>query len=88
MQRLPNGNTLICEGAWGRIFKVTPEKAVVWEYINPVYFKVRAATDLGWNNQVFRAYRYGFDFEGIQGKQLDPDRYELTVRESPRGKKK
>jgi Spy/CpxP family protein refolding chaperone len=35
-QRLPNGNTLICSGANGIIFEVTPEKEIVWKYINPV----------------------------------------------------
>ncbi|WP_278261944.1 aryl-sulfate sulfotransferase [Nocardia sp. AG03] len=34
-QRLPNGNTLITEGMQGRIFQVTPEGAVVWEYHSP-----------------------------------------------------
>jgi hypothetical protein len=53
-QRLPNGNTLIAEGWFGRFFEVTADGEVVWEYINP-YF-----TTLGGNevNQVFRAYRY------------------------------
>ena len=35
-QRLPSGNTLICSGANGTIFEVTPEKEVVWKYVNPV----------------------------------------------------
>jgi hypothetical protein len=35
-QRLPGGNTLICSGANGTIFEVTPEKAIVWKYVNPV----------------------------------------------------
>jgi hypothetical protein len=35
-QRLPNGNTLICSGASGTIFEVTPDKEVVWKYANPV----------------------------------------------------
>ncbi len=35
-QRLPNGNTLICSGANGTIFEVTPDKQVVWKYANPV----------------------------------------------------
>jgi Arylsulfotransferase (ASST) len=35
-QRLPNGNTLICSGANGTIFEVTPEKEMVWKYVNPV----------------------------------------------------
>jgi hypothetical protein len=34
-QRQPNGNTLICEGANGRIFEVTPAGEIVWEYVNP-----------------------------------------------------
>ncbi|MFF3574437.1 arylsulfotransferase family protein [Nocardia jiangxiensis] len=34
-QRLPNGNTLITEGMQGRIFQVTPEGRVVWEYVSP-----------------------------------------------------
>jgi hypothetical protein len=35
-QRLSNGNTLICSGANGTIFEVTPDKTVVWKYVNPV----------------------------------------------------
>ncbi len=34
-QRQPNGNTLICEGANGRIFEVTAGGEIVWEYVNP-----------------------------------------------------
>jgi hypothetical protein len=34
-QRLPNGDTLICSGANGTIFEVTPGKEVVWKYVNP-----------------------------------------------------
>ena len=32
--RLPNGNTLICNGPEGRFFEVTPEGNTVWEYVN------------------------------------------------------
>jgi len=35
-QRLPNGNTLITEGSGGRIFEVTAEHELVWEYISPI----------------------------------------------------
>jgi hypothetical protein len=49
-QRLPNGNTLICEGAFGRIFEVMPDGTLVWEYVNPFFD--------GPSNRVFRAYRY------------------------------
>jgi hypothetical protein len=53
-QRLPNGNTLINEGSFGRFFEVTAAGEVVWEYVNP-YF---TTTPAGQVNQVFRAYRY------------------------------
>ena len=35
-QRLPNGDTFICSGGDGTMFEVTPEKGVVWKYVNPV----------------------------------------------------
>ena len=34
MQRLPNGNTLITEGAGGRLFEVTSDRQIVWEFMN------------------------------------------------------
>ena len=34
-QRLPNGNTLICESERGHVFEVTPEGETVWEFWNP-----------------------------------------------------
>jgi hypothetical protein len=34
--RLPNGNTMICSGPNGTLFEVTPQKEVVWKYVNPV----------------------------------------------------
>ena len=36
-QRLPNGNTLICEGDFGRFFEVTHDGELVWEYVNPYF---------------------------------------------------
>lgn len=55
-QRLPNGNTLITEGAFGRLFEVTPEYETVWEYISPYYQEKENF------NMVYRAYRvpYGY----------------------------
>lgn len=55
-QRLPNGNTLITEGAPGRVFEVTPEREIVWEYMNPPGESSRGS------NAVYRAYRlpYGW----------------------------
>ena len=34
-ERLPNGNTLVTESDGGRLFEVTPEGEIVWEYLNP-----------------------------------------------------
>ena len=65
-QRLETGNTLIYEGVWGRIFEVTPEGDMVWEYISP-YFSEDHPTYKG-GNYVFRAYRYGADSPEIAGR--------------------
>lgn len=54
-QRLATGNTLICEGQWGRIFEVTPEGEIVWEYVSPFMRPDRNGDP---SNEVFRAYRY------------------------------
>ncbi len=35
-QRLPNGNTLICQGNRGRAFEVSREGEIVWEWLNPM----------------------------------------------------
>jgi hypothetical protein len=56
-QRLPNGNTLINEGWFGRFFEVTSEGEVVWEYVNP-YFGPASATAKAQTNAVFRVHRY------------------------------
>jgi hypothetical protein len=40
-QRLPNGNTLICDGDNGRAFEVTREGEIVWEWLNPALRKGR-----------------------------------------------
>jgi outer membrane protein assembly factor BamB len=55
-QRLANGNTLICEGCHGRIFEVTRDGQVVWEYVSPHFAPEPGAPGL--NNWVFRALRY------------------------------
>ena len=67
-QRLPNGNTLICEGCHGRIFEVTRQGDVVWEYVSPYFveeaFFMRRLGNHAQpqppvvNNWIFRAFRY------------------------------
>jgi outer membrane protein assembly factor BamB len=56
-QRLPNGNTLINEGMFGRFFEVTAAGEVVWEYVSP-YFGPASRPPQAQTNSVFRAYRY------------------------------
>ena len=56
MQRLPNGNTMITEGSHGRIFEVTPEHELVWEYVCPYW-----GTALPMN-MVYRSYRLPYEW--------------------------
>jgi hypothetical protein len=77
-ERLPNGNTLICESTRGRIFEVTPSGEMVWEFSNPFYERVEG---LGLTNYVFRAHRFSRDFPGFKGRELDPKRFELAIRD-------
>ena len=72
VQRLKNGNTLICAGAKGTIFEVTSEGNIVWKYINPVIGEEREKRDP--KNTVFRARRYGPNFPGLKGRTLTPGR--------------
>ncbi|MCY3594216.1 MAG: aryl-sulfate sulfotransferase [Bacteroidetes bacterium] len=83
-QRLPNGNTLIAEGMTGRIFELAAgSNQLIWEYVNPVIqtgplsqgdpippFGPPGSVRL--QNAVFRALRYGVDFEGFSDKDLSP----------------
>lgn len=80
VQRLPNGNTLVCEATKGRIFEITPEKETVWEYISP-HFGYFHRHNIGWTNMVYRAYRYGIDYPGLRKDRMDPDRYEWVFHE-------
>lgn len=53
-QRLPNGNTLICECDAGHLFEVTPDKEVVWDFWSP--FVGQGPQHLG--KRIHRATRY------------------------------
>jgi hypothetical protein len=55
-QRLPNGNTLITAGAGGRLFEVTKERAIVWEYMYPQFSGAQST------NAVYRGYRLPYDW--------------------------
>ena len=86
-ERLANGNTLICEGAPGRLFEVTPEHDIVWEYINPMPGSGRPVVAGASNTpvSVFRAHRYAPDHPALRGKDLDPGRYADLNRQYAQG---
>ena len=78
-QRLPNGNTLITEGTDGRLFEVTPEYEIVWEYISPYFGKKRN------HNSVYRAYRVPYEWipqveepDEIPVLRLDNSKFRVT----------
>lgn len=64
-QRLSSGNTLICEGAKGCVFEVTPDGDVVWEYICPHF---NPTEQFGRVNWLFRARHYTSDSVEIRGR--------------------
>ncbi len=85
-QRLPNGNTLICDGLRGTFFEVTPAGEVVWRYINPVNINGPVYQgDPVTNNSVFKIWRYPPDYPGFAGRDLTPgdpiEKYHTAVRE-------
>ena len=73
-ERLPNGNTHICEGAFGRMFEVTREGDVVWEYINPFQCPDLRTGDP--TNMVFRSHRYNADHPAFKGRLLEAQSYQ------------
>jgi len=81
-QRLPNGNTLICEGVKGNLFEVTMAGQTVWRYLCPVTdigpltqgdgISVDPAHSDQFMNAVFRVYRYATNYPGLVGRDLTP----------------
>lgn len=76
-QRLPNGNTLICEGAIGRFTEINPNKEKVWQYVNPTgtngYISPQWLQPKG--NNSFRAERVSKSHPALIGKDLTPKGY-------------
>jgi len=55
-QRLRNGNTLVCDGANGRLFQITKDSRIVWEYVNPFLLSPK------YQGAVFKVHFYGQDY--------------------------
>ena len=78
-QRLPNGNTLITEGAGGRIFEIAEQDEIVWEYVSP-YF----GTENSRTNRIFRAHRVPYDWvpqlePPVERRVVPPDIREFRI---------
>lgn len=69
-QRLPNGNTFIVEGWPGRLFEVTEQGEIVWEWLNP-WTPEPPTSPPGPLNYIYRAYKYPRDY-CAQFKDLKP----------------
>jgi uncharacterized repeat protein (TIGR01451 family) len=68
-ERLENGNTLISSGNEGRLFEITPDGKIVWEYWSPysgALFNSETAFSL------FRAVKIRPDHPGLVGHDLRP----------------
>ena len=64
--RLPNGNTMICSGTQSRIFEVTRDGTVVWDYVSG--FSRQPPSDSGGGpppTGIFRATRYPPTYPGL-----------------------
>jgi hypothetical protein len=72
-QRLPNGNTLICNSPEGTFFEINAKGETVWKYVNPVHGKgPRPQGTIPTNNYAFRATKFPADYAGFSGQDLTP----------------
>jgi hypothetical protein len=81
VQRLTNGNTLICEGNKGNFIEVTGNNKIVWQYENPINnFGAIAQGETPVNNDVFKISKYLTSYSGFKDKVLSPLK---TLEENP-----
>ncbi|RJP23641.1 MAG: arylsulfotransferase (ASST) [Candidatus Omnitrophota bacterium] len=72
-QRLPNGNTLICNGMTGAIFEITENGEIVWHYFLPNDDVDSIAYSLaGYRTGLFTVRRYAPEFSGLVDQNLTP----------------
>ena len=82
-QRLPNGNTFICEGKPGHFFEIDPDENIVWEYINPVgaaEILNQGDDPASTSNSIFRAKKYSKEYAAFKGRNLTPG---LPIEKNP-----
>ncbi len=76
-QRMKNGNTFITEGPKGRIFEVTPEGDIVWEYLNPYRGTIHhtngdPVSPMPLTYFVWRSHFIPADHPALKDKELKP----------------
>lgn len=71
-------NILISEATTGRIFEITHDGEIVWEYVSPFYYDT---ANFGRTNMMFRACRYGPEYEGLKGHYAAPSKLGRVVQE-------
>ena len=74
-QRLPNGNTLICEGTSGRFFEIDASNNIVWDYVNPVHssgIMTQGDDPDTFSNNTFRVTSYSPQYAAFSGRTLTP----------------
>lgn len=72
------GSILVCEGTTGRIFEITRNEEIIWEYVSPFYYDT---SHFGRTNMIFRAYRYGPEYEGLKRERAASSKFRGTVQE-------
>lgn len=82
VQRLSNGNTLICDGPHGTFFEIDSLKNIVWEYVNPIANGIALSQgssiptgNNGWANSTFQCTKYPVDYPAFNQKDLTPGPY-------------
>ncbi|MFT5290962.1 MAG: hypothetical protein ACI8QS_002619 [Planctomycetota bacterium] len=73
VQRLPNGNTLVCAGKQGWVFEVSPAGELMWDWLNPYGLDPEVdepnedpgSSELN-PTALFRAVRYGSDHPALR----------------------
>ncbi|AOA57040.1 aryl-sulfate sulfotransferase [Acinetobacter larvae] len=68
-RRLPNGNTSITEGQTGRIFQITPQGEIVWEYVSPFFAEAKAGRPA--SNGLYRATPVAYQWVPVAPPQTD-----------------
>lgn len=70
--RLPDGKTLVSSGPQGRVFEVTPDGRIVWEYWSPYTGGLGGPQGKANPFALFRAIRIPANHPGLAGRTLRP----------------